>query len=59
MPTCQGQQCQHNASNNNSSRMLAMTPVQCGQNASAMPAKASAVPAGPSKANSATTLVQL
>ncbi len=38
--------------------MLAMTPVQCRQNASATPANASTVPAGPLKANSATTPAQ-
>jgi hypothetical protein len=58
MPTRQGQQRWHNTSNNNSSTMLARTPAQCGQNASATPANASAVPAGPWKANLATTLAQ-
>jgi hypothetical protein len=38
--------------------MLAMTPAQCGQNASAAPANASTAPAGLLKANSATTPVQ-
>ncbi len=38
--------------------MLAMTPVQCRQNTSAMLANASTAPAGPLKANSTTTLVQ-
>jgi hypothetical protein len=38
--------------------MLAMTPAQCEQNASAMPANSSALPAGPLKANSATTPAQ-
>ncbi len=35
-----------------------MMPAQCGQNASAMPANASAVPAGPSKANLTTMPAQ-
>ncbi len=51
MPMHQEQQCQRNAGNNNSSTMLAMMPAQCRQNASTMPANASAVPAGPSKAD--------
>ena len=38
--------------------MLAMTPVQCRQNTSATPTNASVAPAGPSMANSATTLAQ-
>jgi hypothetical protein len=38
--------------------MLAMMPAQCGQNASAMPANASAVPVKPLKANLATTPAQ-
>ncbi len=38
--------------------MLAMTPVRCRQNTSATPTNASVAPAGPSKANSATTLAQ-
>jgi hypothetical protein len=53
-----GQQRQRNAVNNNSSTMLAMTQVQCRQNASTTPANASAVLAGPSKANSATMPAQ-
>jgi hypothetical protein len=57
-PMHRGQQRRCNASNNNSSTMLVMMPAQCGQNASAKPANASAVPAEPSKANSATTPVQ-
>jgi hypothetical protein len=38
--------------------MLAMMPARYRQNASAMPANARAAPAGPSKANSVTTLAQ-
>jgi hypothetical protein len=57
-PACQGQQRQRKAGNDDDSTMLAMTPAQCGQNASAMPANASAVPARPLKANLATTPAQ-
>jgi hypothetical protein len=58
VPTRWWQWCRCNASNKDNSTMLAMTPAQCGQNASATPANASAAPAGPSKAISATTPVQ-
>jgi hypothetical protein len=54
----QGQQRRCNAGNNDSSTMLVMTPAQCRQNASATLANASAVPAGPSKANLATMPAQ-
>jgi hypothetical protein len=58
MPMRQGRQRQRNASNDGSSTMLAMTPVQCRQNASATLANTSAVPARPLKANSATMPAQ-
>jgi hypothetical protein len=50
-PTRQGQQRWRKAGNNNSSAMLAMTPVQCRQNTSATLANASTVLARPLKAN--------
>jgi hypothetical protein len=58
MPMRQGQQRQHNTSNNDSSTMPVMTPAQCGWNASATLANASNVPAGPLKANSVTMPAQ-
>ncbi len=57
-PARQEQQRRCNTGNNNNSTMLAMTPAQCRQNASAMLANASAAPARPSKANLATTPAQ-
>jgi hypothetical protein len=44
--------------NKDNSTMLAMTPARCGQTTSAMPANSSAAPAGPLKANLATTPAQ-
>jgi hypothetical protein len=58
VPMQWGQWCWRNASNKDDSTRLAMTPAQCGQNASTMPANASVAPAGPLKANSATTPAQ-
>jgi hypothetical protein len=57
-PMRQGGQCRRNTSNDNSSKIMAMTPPQCKRNTSAMPANTSTVPAGPSKANLATTPTQ-
>jgi hypothetical protein len=57
-PTWQRHWHWHNAGNKDNSTMLAMTPAQCGWNASATPANASAAPAGPLKANLVTMLVQ-
>jgi hypothetical protein len=54
-PARRGRQRRCNAGNANNSTMLATRPAQCGQNASATWANASAAPAGPSRANLATT----
>jgi hypothetical protein len=58
-PTQQGQWRRCNTGNKDNSTMLAMTPTRCGQNFSATLANASTAPDGPSKANLATTPVQL